>query len=145
LGVENVGDTASNHGSQAFLSFDISGIPAGATITKVVVDFSNYDTLDDPFGDLGCLRLYPHDYGTLDSSDYFSGTALGAIVRWCSEGELSSPGPEADVKAALQAKLGSSRFQLRAQFKEVTTDSDGKDDMVRFGSAIKLIVTYTAP
>jgi hypothetical protein len=52
----NVGDLNTNGGSQVFASFDISGIPAGATITEVKVDFSDFDMLDDPFGDLGCLR-----------------------------------------------------------------------------------------
>lgn len=144
LGVENVGDTSANDGSQAFLSFDISGIPAGSTIDSVKVDFTDYDTLGDPFGSLGCLRGYVQNYGSLDSSDYHHGGASGAILRWCNSGQLSTAETDDDVKSALQAQVGSSAFQLRLQFNETESDNDGVADMVRFGDA-KLIVSYTAP
>ncbi|MEW5828315.1 MAG: NBR1-Ig-like domain-containing protein [Chloroflexota bacterium] len=140
----NVGDVDTNEGAQAFLSFDISGIPAGATITKVQVKFDDYDTLGTPFslGD-GCLRAYSQSFGTLDAADYFSGAPSGALVRWCSTAELSSASEEPDVASAIQNALGDSRFQLRLQFNG-STNSDGIADMVRFG-AVKLIVTYSTP
>ena len=144
LSVENVGDTTGDETSQAFLSFDISGIPAGSTITAVTVDFTDYDTLGDPFGDLGCLRGYVDNYGNLDSSDYFGGSPLGAIVRWCNASQLSTAGPDPDVVSALQSRVGSSRFQMRMQFNQTDTDSDGAADMVRLGD-VKLVVSYTAP
>ncbi|MFQ5812688.1 MAG: PKD domain-containing protein [Anaerolineae bacterium] len=139
----NVGDTEGNVGAQAFLSFDISGISADSTILGVKVDFSHYDTLGDPFGSLGdgCLRAYSHDYGALDTKDYFGGTPLGAIIRWCSTSELSTPHDDPDVASALQAKLGNPRFQMRLQFKSPETDGDKVADMVRFG-AVRLTVTY---
>jgi hypothetical protein len=143
----NVGDTANNRGAQAFLSFDISGIPAGSTVSGVVVDFSKYDTLGDPFGSSlgdGCLRGYLHDYGSPDASDYFAGSPSGALIRWCSTAELDTPGTDADVASALQSKLGSARFQLRLQFRPPPSDGDGVGDMVRFGK-VKLTVTYQTP
>jgi len=140
----NVGDTDFDTGSQAFISFDISGIPAGATITEVKVDFTDYDKLGDPFGSLKCLRSYQHDYGSLDAGDFFVGVPLGALTKWCNEGELSVIAADTDVKNSMQSKLGSSRFQIRLQFKDILTDSDGIADMVRFGD-VKLIVTYTSP
>lgn len=48
-GVTNVGDIEANIGQQAFLSFDISAIPAGSIILEVKTNFSNYDTLGNPF------------------------------------------------------------------------------------------------
>ncbi len=143
-GVTNVGDIESNDGSQAFLSFDISGIPATANISEVKVDFSHYDTLGHPFTALGCLRGYPQNYGSLDASDYFTGHALGAILRWCHASELNTVQADEDVRQALQQSLGSSRFQLRLQFNDKQSNNDGKADMVRLGTP-KLIVTYTAP
>ena len=139
--VENVGDLNNNRASQAFLSFDISGIPADATITQVKVDFSDFDMLDAPFSGLECLRAYPQDYGVLDSSDYHSGLALGAIGRWCDAGQLSTVEVNDDFKDELQAKLGDSRFQIRMHFNKVFSDTDGQADMVRLGD-VKLIVTY---
>ena len=75
LGPPNVGDSPENAGGEAFLSFDISGIPSNATITKVVTDFRDYDTVGDPFvlGNDGCVRAYVQDFGTLDAADFFNG------------------------------------------------------------------------
>ncbi len=141
----NVGDTSANVGSQAFISFDISEIPAGSTITHVEFDFTNYDTLGNPFS-LGCLRMYKQDYGTLDSSDWFAGLALGALMRWCNTGELdtATEGGEALVEA-VQSYAGGPRAKFRLQFNEQVTNNNGVSDMVRFGQDIILIITYTAP
>lgn len=144
---KNVGDTTINQGIQAFLSFDLSGIPAGSTIVDVQVDFRNSTVYGDPFGSPlgdGCLRAYAHAYGTLDGSDYFAGSPLGAIVRFCSAGELGSVRREESVIGELQAALGNARFQIRLQFQRPESDNDTTMDAVQFGS-VKLIVTYEAP
>lgn len=145
LSVTNLGDLDDNNSSQAFLSFDISGLPLGAHLTEVRINFSNYDMLGDPFGSLGCMRIYQQDYGTLDTGDYFNDSPLGALVRWCSSTELSTESAAGDMLSALQAKVGSTRFQVRAQFNEKASDNDNLADMVRLGAAIKLIIKYTLP
>ncbi|MFH1185474.1 MAG: NBR1-Ig-like domain-containing protein [Chloroflexota bacterium] len=143
LGPTNVGDSGDTTARQAFLSFDISGIPSTSTVTKVVTDFTDYDTLGDPFslGSDGCVRAYVQDFGTLDSGDFFVGDPLGAVGRWCSTAELNAATEQPDMKAALQSKLGSSRFQLRIQFRPPLTNGDDVGDVIRFGD-VKLIVTY---
>jgi hypothetical protein len=139
----NVGDNDSNEAVQAFVSFDMSAIPAGANVTKVVVDFSNFDMLGNPFSlSDGCLRAYSQNYGTLDASDYLpSGSPTGAYIRWCGSAELSSASESADMKALVQSLVGSSRLQLRLQFVAPNPNGNSIADMVRFGT-IKLIVTY---
>ncbi len=141
----NVGDTASNLASQVFTSFDMTVIPAGAIIQGVKMYFSGYDTLGNPFGALGCLRLYQQDYGVLDAGDFFAGATTGSLARWCNLGELGVVynGPS-QFGSAIQTKVGSTRFQARFHFNELGTDSDGADDMVRFG-VIKMDVTYYVP
>lgn len=142
-----VGDDNNNFSLQAFASFDISGIPAGATITKVIVNFTNYNTIyGDPFGSLGCLRAYPHDYGILDGSDYFTGSPSGKILKYCSAGEIVAQS-KPSVQSALQAKVGSLRFQMRLQFNETETDGSGDNDLVAWtpSNLPKLKVTYTVP
>lgn len=145
LAVTNTGDVESNASSQAFLTFDLSGLPAGATISEVKINFSNYDMLGDPFGSLGCLRIYAQDFGALDAGDFFSGSPLGALVRFCSPAELSAEAVAADLKAVIQAKVGSTRAQFRAQFNDTASDNDGIADMARLGAAIKLIIKYSTP
>lgn len=138
----STGDLDTNETAQAFLSFNISGIPVGATITQVKVDFSLYDTLGNPWslGD-GCLRAYIQNYGTLDASDFFPGDPTGALIRWCSAAELSSVFEDNNVKSSMQSAIGASRLQIRVQFRAPTTNNNGIADMVRLG-AVKLIVTY---
>lgn len=147
LSPPNTGDTDTNTIAEAFLSFDISGIPSNATITKTITDFSDYDTLGNPFslGNDGCVRAYVQDYGSLNAGDFFAGDPLGAVARWCSTGELDNTSLEQpDMVAALQGELGSSRFQLRVQFRPPTTNNNGIADMIRFGN-VNLRITYTTP
>lgn len=142
-GNPNVGDNSSNEGMQAFVSFDMSLIPSGATITKVVVDFSSYDMLGNPFSLAdGCLRAYSQNFGAIDAGDYVaSGDPTGAYLRWCGAGELSSQFESADMKTLVQSAVGTSRLQLRLQFKSPNPNGNGAADAVRFGT-VKLIVTY---
>lgn len=139
----NVGDNSSNEGMQAFLSFDMTVIPASATITKVVVDFSSYDILGSPFSLAdGCLRAYAQNFGTLDAGDYVAlGDPTGAYIRWCGAGELSSQFESTDMKTLVQSAVGTSRLQLRLQFKAPNPNGNATADAVRFGS-VRLIVTY---
>ena len=142
--IRNVGDTNSNLGAQVFLSYDMSSIPLGASITGVEVVFGDYDTLGDPFGSLGALRAYAQQYGTLSSGDYVSGSVTGAIGRWSNEGQLTSGGSTTFLPNAVANRVGTSRFQMRLQFNQTETDNDGTSDMVRFDLP-QLIVSYDLP
>jgi hypothetical protein len=138
----NVGDLSDNGTAEAFVSFDMTGIPSGATITKVDVDFSDYDTLGDPWSiNDGCLRAYVHNYGTLDAGDFFVGDPLGAVISWCGAGQLNSSFEDPDMKSVAQGRVGASRLQLRLQFRTPTTNNNGVADMIRFGN-VKLTITY---
>jgi hypothetical protein len=140
--VPNVGDTETNVSSEAFVSFNMSAIPGGAVITQVVVDFGSYDTLGSPFTiSDGCLRAYDQSYGSLSAGDYFAGDPLGALIRWCGTGELNAATAVPAMISYAQSKVGSSRLQLRLQFRVPTTNGNGVADMVRFGT-VKLKITY---
>ena len=77
-----------NEGLQLFLSYDISGIPAQSEIVDVTVDLTEAEIAGAPFDTLGCLAIYAHDYGTVDSTTYFTGTPGTPIAEYCSEGDL---------------------------------------------------------
>jgi len=141
----NVGDTESNQGQQGFVSFDISGLPAGATVLAVHVNFSGYDTLGNPFA-LGCLRMYPQNYDSVDASDYHSGSSSGVVVRWCNAAELSNANFNApELVSKIQSSVGNSRIRFRLQFNEKETNSDGAANMVRFNNSLQLIISFTVP
>jgi hypothetical protein len=141
----NVGDTETNIGQQGFLSFDISALPAGATVLDVKMKFSDYDALGNPWS-LGCLRMYQQDFGaTVDAADYVGGATLGALERWCSAGELSTLASAAGLKTAIQSAVGSPRIRVRMQFNENATNNNGVGDMLRFGPGLQLQISYTVP
>jgi hypothetical protein len=138
----NVGDTSTNLGAQAFLAFNISGIPAGSHITSVTFNLTGYDTLGEPFPDLGCMYLYQHDYGALDGGDYVAGSPAGALVRICNAGGLGNAVADNDFVGAVQSKVGSNRFQIRLQFTDTTASMDAEADMVRFPLIVMTVRYY---
>jgi len=142
-----VGDDNNNIGLQGFVTFDMSGIPSDAMIVSVEVDLSDHaSTYGNPFDDLGCLRAYADDFGALGGSDYFDGTPLGAIGRWCSQDEVDTPGGglTTGFKDALQDRVGEDTFQIRLQFSQDETDGDNNNDMVRWSGTDlpRLVVTF---
>jgi hypothetical protein len=141
--VWNVGDRASNLAAQVFLAFDISDIPEDADIDKVKVNFKDFSTEGKPFDNLGCLRMYPHNYGTLGGGDFVPNTPTpsGVIVKWCNKSQMQTPEFDTDVEHAMEEVQGKDWFKVRLQFKEKLTDNDGNPDLVKLGN-VKLIVTY---
>lgn len=142
LGFPNIGDDASNISFQGFLSFDISTIPETATITKVEIDFTDFNKLGSPYA-LGCLRVYKQSYGTLDIGDFFAGSPSGAVARFCDQEDFESIDEQPEMIAAIQEQLGHPRAKFRAQFNETATDMDAIADMIRLGPGLRLIITYT--
>jgi len=130
-----------NRSVQAFLSFDISGIPITATITEVKLDLTSYGYITgNPFG-LGVLRAYVTNYGpTLEPGDFFMGFPSGFVGEWGSTAALNVIQASPELKANLQSKLGTSRLQIRLQFSG--SNDDGIKDRITFTNP-RLIVTYT--
>jgi len=129
--------------TEAFLSFDISGIPANATITEIKIDFTAYTITGNPFGSLGVLNAYAANYGnTLEPGDFVAGFPPGNIADWGSTTALDGDESTPELKAWLQSKLGTSRLQLRLQFAEA--NGDAVKDRVTLTNP-SLIVKYTTP
>lgn len=140
------GDSLSNQGVEAFLSFNIAGIPAGSTIQSASLKLIGGGSVrGDPFGTLGCLRAYVHNYGIVDAGDFAAPGATGAFARWCTAGDAGGTVSDATLVVALQGAVGSSRFQFRLQFKDSLTDGDGTIDDVLIIAPVTLTITYIAP
>ena len=128
---------------EAFLSFNISGIPSNATITDVKFDLSVYSITGNPFGSLGPMVAYITDYGpTLEPADYVAGFPSSYSADWYSTAALNAIESSPEFKTSLQSKLGTSRFQLRLQF--AGSNGDATKDRITFTNP-SLIVTYTTP
>jgi len=134
------GDTDKNRGRQAFLSFDISGIPAGATIQSASLDLSGGDELGEPFVGLGAMNVYDHQYGTLDGSEFVSDFPGGEMRKCYSRPTGASRSSKLASEIQARVDAGASRFQIRLQFQK-HTDGDYRDDMLRLREP-KLVITY---
>ena len=129
---------------EAFLSFDISGIPAGAKITQVKINFQRLHNHRRSIWQPGsfewlCQELWRH-------AD--NGRFCGWFPKWkyCRLGlhrslKIGSRYPP-ELKAATSAKLGTDRFQLRLQF--AGSNGDAVKDRITFNNP-SLIVTYIKP
>ncbi|MFC2045193.1 hypothetical protein ACFLUH_00745 [Chloroflexota bacterium] len=129
------GDDNNDIPLQGFFSFNISGLPEDAMIDSVTFDLSDHDNfLGDPLDDLGCLRVFVDDYGTLDSSDYTPALfKMIGIATYCTVGEIVPEENEA-VEDALQDRVGEPRLQFRLQFTTHSTDGHNDNDIARWNS-----------
>jgi hypothetical protein len=118
--------------ARGFISFDLSGIPAGAAVENVELRFYQKAIQGDPYGKLGNLVLERVQYGaSLDDSAYNTPALDSATLAvQASPGAwyvLSDPEIASWVQSSLQS--GRTRLQLRLQFRQ-ETDGDGLEDWV---------------
>lgn len=140
------GDDDANRDIQGFLTFDIRDIPDDATITRVIVDLSAYDTpYDLPYPGLGCLRAYVHEYSAL-RDQYWWQELTEPIAEWCDFGDLDMPAGSIGLRDALQEGLDESRFQFRLQFTDPRSDFDDTRDLLHWerGNLPTMIVEYSS-
>lgn len=114
VGIKPWAGSYNGHRMDAFLSFDISSIPAGAHVVSASLDLSNATLEGDVFGILGWMRIYHDEYGVLDAADFVPGFPTGAIYTYSSKptGPFSSSG----LLNAVQSRIGQTRVQFRYQF-----------------------------
>jgi hypothetical protein len=147
--VPKAGFTENSVPMQAFFSFDISVIPAGATIKSASIDLTNYIVYGQAFTMLGAMGVFQDQYGTLKSRDYKFNFTLETLVY-----TYSAPNwlfTSAQITDALQRQVDakSPRFQIRVQFEKMFNQYakvfPTKDDAI-FIEFIKgknkLLVTY---
>jgi hypothetical protein len=139
--------------ARGFMSFDLSGIPVGATIQSVELRFYQKEVRGDPYGKLGNLVL-DHVYcgANLDASAYDTPVLDSAVLAKQTSPNawylLSDPTFTVWVQSDLAAVRP--RHQLRLQFSQ-ETDGDGQEDWITIepgGDVLgspnspQLIVTY---
>jgi pSer/pThr/pTyr-binding forkhead associated (FHA) protein len=118
--------------ARGFVSFDLSSIPAGATVERAELRFYQKEIQGDPYSKLGNLLLEHVDYGaSLDDGAYNTPAIESAVLdqqrtpgAWYI---LSDPTLASWIQSNVQA--GRSRFQLRLQFRQ-ETDGDDLEDWI---------------
>jgi len=139
---------------RGFMSFDLSGIPASATIKSIELRFFQVQINGNPYGKLGNPLLKHVDYGSsLENADFNTPELASAILSpRTSAGQwyIITSNVLADwIEQDLAA--GRTRFQGRLQF-STETDGDGIQDSVSIesgnnslgsGNRPWLTITYT--
>jgi hypothetical protein len=140
--------------ARGFLSFDVSSIPASATIEGVELRFYQKAIQGNPYDKLGNLVLEHVYYGSSLSDSAYDTPALDSanIAAQSLPGAwyiVADPTITAWVESTLQAERP--QFQLRLQFRR-ETDGDGAEDWISIvpgGGALgsrnqpQLTITYT--
>jgi len=140
--------------ARGFMSFDLSEIPAGATIESAELRFYQKEIEGSPYQKLGNLVLEHVYYGnSLDESAYDTPALSTAVLELESAPAawyvLSDPTIVHWVQSSLAAGLA--RQQFRLQFSR-ETDGDGQEDWIAIeggGSILgspqapRLILTYS--
>lgn len=147
-----VGDTANNKATRAFLSFDISSIPPGSIIVSAKLNLSNITQVHEPdFDSLGHFEIYFYEYGgfsDLDSSDF---NAPGILVKgarisnyplnpWYVDVTQSWDGVNTEPYFQNLVNAVKDRCQLKLQF-SLLTDMDSSTDIFGLGN-VDLQVVY---
>ena len=133
--------------ARGFLSFDLSGIPAGSTVENAELRFYQKEIQGNPYEKLGNLVLEHVYYGaSLDDSAY-STPALGTAVLDVETSPqawyiLSDPTIVAWIQSSLETEL--SRQQFRLQFSQ-ETDGDGQEDWVAIQGGGSILGSREAP
>ncbi len=146
--VPMAGDLETNYAVQAFLSFDISMIPKGATIKSASLDLSNMNVIGEPFSLLGAMAVFNDQYGDLDSADFVYGEDItggypgpAMVVTYTRPIQPYSYDTIAEALQTLVDK-GTSRFQIRVQFEKYFV-RDRKADLIELIPEVtKLTVKY---
>lgn len=128
------GDDGSDIDYEGFITFDIRGLPANASITSAYLNLGPCSTNGDPAG-LSDLRVLNLQYGDLDAGDYAAGGAYITSVDPCTIFSI-------DVASRVEAMKAEVYFQLRLYFDG--SDYDGDIDDVTYTTPT-LTITYIIP
>ena len=137
-----VGDDVHDKPRQAFLSFDISGIPAFSVVKSASLNIAG-TKLGEPFADLGELGIYNDQYGVLGSEDFTvnpTEPVMKAFSLYCPPTGSSFSSPTLVTELQKRVNAGDSRFQVRLQF-EKQTDLGSDWDVWELTNP-ELVITY---
>lgn len=142
----NVGDMTpvrSDVATQAFLSFDISMIPTGATVESASLDLTTGSMFGNPFTYLGRLFVYNDPYYSLAPDDFSVGPILpGALYE--TYGRPTEPFTSSLLTEAVQTQVdaGSARFKVRLQFEKDIYFNQEAEYLALGAGKPKLIIEY---
>jgi len=122
--------------TRGFVSFDIDGIPEGATITEVTLKLYQVRVIGTPYIDSGVLEVDHLTYGdTLEGTDYSTAALLSGFATLSKNKNLGWK--ETTVTNAVKDDIANARSksQFRIHFETEVTGGNVAGDFAYFESA----------
>lgn len=147
-----LGDGGVNQVLRGFLSFDLSPIPAGATVVSATLQLSQFLVFGEPFAELGSMVADHVDLGAaLDIADFSAAPLQSAVATLFTTPALGTI--LVDVTSSVLDDLGDGRTRTEFRLRFTTdTNMDGGQDSTQVGCTstdddtqppLRLIVTFT--
>ncbi len=142
------GDTSNGVSMQAFLSFDISSIPTDATVTEATLDLSQTIMQGNPFGVLGGMGVFNHQYDTLNKNDFVRNNAFSSVSNYrqliVAYVKPGLPYSNDILRYAVQNQIDDreSRFRIRVQFEKMIFYNQLADYIEFVPDKVRLTVKY---
>lgn len=131
---------------RGFVSFDMSGVPAGVNITKATLKVYQVNVEGEPFANNNLVVLDNLDFGgTLDAQDY---QLRAQNTGFATLSDVIEPGwKEADITEVFMEnhQMGLTRSQYRLRFSNESGSAGNLDELVTFESANNSLGTGYTP
>jgi len=149
-----VGDSGGNDARRGFLRFDLSSIPAGATIEDAELRIGQYSVVGTPYTSLGAVLVDHVTMGVnFDAADWGAAALAPNIGTLSSDSTLQEKSLNVTSRVLDDLNDGRTTSDFRLRF-ALTTDFDGANDYAEFndlddtagnGQIPQLIVSYRLP
>lgn len=138
--------------SRGFVSFELSGIPTGATVTEATLRLYQAKIIGNPYGVGGSVKVDHLTYGdSLDDADYSAAALSSSFTTLTGNATLEWKDANVTDRVKDDFANGRSKSQFRVHFQIENTGGDATGDFAYFeapensqntGNTPQLVVKY---
>jgi len=132
--------------TRGFVSFDLSDIPSGATITEASLRLYQAKIIGNPYGAGGSLKVDHLTYGdSLDNEDYGAAALSSSFITLTNNASIEWKDAVVTDRVKDDIANGRSRSQFRIHFQTENTGGDVTGDFAYFEAAENNMATGNTP